>query len=487
MKRILSYLNPIDQLGKKQYSTIFPLGVMLGMCIVFEIAYSLTHNSSNVGLFLLFISIALIIYLSFRDGLRGGFIATAITILYYLYIVNYHSPLKERTAGLETTGILTILYFILSGIIGWLKITIDRLIDREADEKRRLLTIIEQLPVGVLITDNKGTLVESNRQLEKILGMRIPLGFKIGKDTLPGAKVDGKAIVPSKSPLTMALSKDKQVVARELLFERGDGRKMFLRVNSAPIHNRKGNVIAAASIISDISESKEMEKRKDDFINMASHELKTPITSMKLYLDILLTELAKANHAKPQTIAKSIKYQTDRLQELVNDLLDVSRLQTGKLTFSKEEFRLDELISQTVEELQGITKQQHIIITTQSPLKVTADRFRIYQVFTNLITNAVKYSGQGTEIRVAVKRADGKALVSVSDKGIGISSDQKKKIFDRLYQVPDEEGRTRPGLGMGLYISQEIIKRHGGSIWVESKKGEGSTFYFTLPLKSKKK
>ncbi len=484
MKRVLSYLNPIEQLGKRKYSTVFPIGVMLGMCVIFEVAYRLTNNSSNVGLFILFVSIALIIYLAFRDGIRGGVIATVITILYYVYIVTNHSPLDKRTSGLETTGILTILYFILAGIIGWLKITIDRLIDREAYEKRRLQTIIQQLPVGVIITDQSGQLVETNRQLESILGIRIPKGFMMGKDTLPGVQINGKPLNPSQSPLVKALASGKSFAGREMIYQHKDGRNVHLRVSSAPIHNRKGQIIAAASIISDITNMKEMEKRKDDFINMASHELKTPITSMKLYIDILLRQLDRDKHAQAHKLTKSIEYQTQRLQELVSDLLDVSRLQTGKLMFSKEEFRLDELITQTVEELQGITKQQKIVVTSSTPVKVIADRFRIYQVFTNLITNAVKYSEPGTEIRVSVKRSEGKALVSVQDQGMGIPKDQHKKIFDRLYQIRDEQGKSLSGLGMGLYIYQEIIRRHNGSIWVESEVGKGSTFSFTLPLKT---
>ncbi|CAN5142245.1 hypothetical protein BH09PAT1_BH09PAT1_0130 [soil metagenome] len=488
MKHILSYLNPIDQLGKKHYSTLFPLGVMVSMYIIFEIAYALVPNPQSVGVYLIFVSIALILYLSFRDGLKGGFIASIGTVLYYFYIIYaHHYSSQEQSAGIDTTIVLGVLYLLIAGIIGWLKLTIDRLIEREADEKKRLVTIIEQLPVGVLITDNNGALVESNRQLEKILGLKMPRGFIVGKDTLLETKINGEAIIPSKFPLANALSKGKQVVTKELSYERGDGKIMFLNINSAPIHNRKGRVIAAASIISDITHSKEMEKRKDDFINMASHELKTPITSMKLYIDILLGQIDKEKNAKTLKIAESIKYQTERLSELVSDLLDVSRLQTGKLAFSKEEFRLDELITQTVGELQGITKEHKLVIKAMTPIKVLADRFRIYQVFANLITNAIKYSENGTVIEVSVVRADGKAVVSVTDHGMGIIKDEQAKIFERLYQITDERGIHSSGLGMGLYISQQIVKRHNGRIWVESVLGKGSTFSFSLPSKTKRK
>lgn len=456
------------------------------MCVGFEAAYATTHDTQSLGIFLIFISIGLIIYLSFRDGIKGGVIAALITTLYYIYFIEArHYTGEQRISGYETSIVLGFLYLVIAGIIGWLKQTIDVLIDREADEKKRLLTIIEQLPVGVLITDSKGALVESNQQLEKILGLKMPVGFLIGKDKLPPGKINHKDIVPAKSPLSAVLSKGKPVLARELLFERPDGREVFLKVNSAPIHNRKGQVIAAASIITDITENKDVEKRKDDFINMASHELKTPITSLRLYIDLLLRQMDKKSDEKTLRITKSIAYQADRIQELVSDLLDVSRLQTGKLTFTKEEFRLDKLLDQIVDELQGITKDQKIITKTTGAIKVKADKFRIYQVFTNLITNAVKYSPPGTKITITVAKQKDKAIVSVKDEGRGISKDQQKKIFERLYQVTGGTYMQSSGLGMGLYISREIVTKHRGTIWVESEKGKGSTFHFTLPLSQK--
>ena len=171
------------------------------------------------------------------------------------------------------------------------------------------------------------------------------------------------------------------------------------------------------------------------------------------------------------------------MQKLVADLLDVSRLQTGKLLFNKEAFDLDTLLFETIEQLQGTTK--HVIVYKgKEKLLVEGDKFRIYQVLTNLLTNALKYSGESTQIQVRLQKVAGKAVISVKDFGIGIEKDQQKKIFERLYQVMDDTEKTFPGFGMGLYISKEIVKRHKGSIWVESEKGKGSTFYFSIPIKS---
>ncbi len=164
MKKILRYFNPIDHLGDKHYSVLFPLVVTFVAAIVSELfAYLILKDPMAVGAYAIFVFVALIIYFSFREGIRGGVIASTITTLYYLEIIytrRYRGSML--TSGLETTAILGALYFILSGVIGWLKQTIDQLIEREADEKRRLQAIIQQLPVGVIITDRNGTVEQVN-------------------------------------------------------------------------------------------------------------------------------------------------------------------------------------------------------------------------------------------------------------------------------------------------------------------------------------
>lgn len=498
MHRILNYLNPIVRLGDQKYSIFFPLFFTLVLCFLIDLlVYRILNNPSAAGLYAIILPLATIIYFSFRDGIRGGVIASVITILFYIYIVSFH-PTPNQTPEQRTTQWLTIvalgfLFLLIAGTIGWLKHTIDRLIHQEANEKRRLQAILQQLPVGVLITDSKGKIIQGNKQVEVILGRKMREGLTAGKDSINNATVksssdnlldqSNKPVLPRQWPLAQTLVSKKPVVGKEFTLISENGKKVHLQISASVIKNSEGKVIAAASIINDITLQKELEERKDDFVNMASHELKTPITSMKLYMESLLEGVKKLKDERVTKAAKSIKYQTDRLQVLVSDLLDVSRIQTGKLMFSKEEFRLDGLIIETVESLQGVLNKQKIYISGKTPIKVYADKFRIYQVITNLLTNASKYSPNDSEIKVSIKRNGKKALVGVADQGIGISRDQQKKIFEKLYQVTDSKEKTFPGLGMGLYISKEIIKRHKGEIWVESEKGKGSTFFFTLPLR----
>ncbi len=492
MKKLAYYLNPVTRLGIRKYSFLFPLLFNISLCIVSEVyAYGIAKNPNSVGSYIIFLNVFSIIYFSFRDGIRGGVIAVAVTIFYYFYIIHTrgYTGVQWDTA-FETTLILAALYLLLGGTIGWLKQRIDMLIGTEtqarhlAEEgKIRLQTILDQLPVGVLLADVQEKKLEGNKQIEKILGKPIRGNLNRSPDyKSPYAYAFEKALSPKEWPIVRALVKGEIVNSEEIEFIRNDKKHLHLRVNAAPIRNKSNAILAAVSTIYDITQEKELEHRKDDFVNMASHELKTPITSMKLYIDLLKKRMTDVDE-RSEKIVDSIQKQTERLHELVNDLLDVSRIQTGKLHFRKEEFILNTLIGETIDVLQETTKNQQIIFTGKDTIFVYADRFRVYQVITNLLTNAIKYSPSGSNIIVHIQKMEGKIVVSVADKGIGIDPTQRTKIFERLYQVTDPKEKTFPGLGMGLYISKEIVKRHRGNIWVEGEKGKGSTFYFSLPTK----
>ncbi len=437
--------------------------------------YWISGNPLSISLFAIFGLLALIIYFSFRSGIPGGFATVTLTIIYYFYIIQSRNYTGDQlTNGIRTTLVLGLLYYFIAWIIGGLRQIIDNLIEREANEKRRLQAIVEQLPVGVIITDSEGLVTQTNSQLRNILGFDLPLGYRIEKEE--------PLHEPHSSPLFQALSTGKPVVSKEFTINRPDGKKITVLISSSPIQSLSGKTIAAASIISDVTAQREIEDRKNDFINMASHELKTPLTSLRLYIDSLSSRVKDFKDARAEKTLSSIKFQTERLQDLATGLLDVSRIQTGKLSLNKESFRLDELVKEIISDLQGSTRNQKLILSRSVGASVIADKFRISQVLTNLITNAAKYSPPGENITIEITKTGRYAQVSVSDKGIGINKSQHKKIFDRLYQVTDAKEKTFPGLGMGLYISKEIVKRHGGTIWVDSEKNQGSIFYFTLPL-----
>ncbi|MBX4198094.1 PAS domain-containing sensor histidine kinase [Candidatus Parcubacteria bacterium] len=225
---------------------------------------------------------------------------------------------------------------------------------------------------------------------------------------------------------------------------------------------------------------REMESRKDNFISMASHELKTPVTSLKIYRDLLERQLTEKGHKEFSKMLAVMENQIHKLGTLIADLLNISKIQAGKLDFRMDNFNIIQLIKETVHELSATTDHTIEIKVKNAEIIVYGDRERLSQVLINLITNAIKYSPDGKKIIIRAERNDHDIRVIIRDFGIGIKKEEEQKIFERFYQV--EKDDTYPGLGMGLYISQEIISRHKGKIWVEKARGKGSVFIFTLPL-----
>ena len=236
---------------------------------------------------------------------------------------------------------------------------------------------------------------------------------------------------------------------------------------------------------------KELEKQKkkveeavavrDQFISAASHELKTPVTSLKVYTQGLEKQIKKGQKETTVKYFKKIDGQVDKLATLIEDLLNVTRLQHGKLEFTMTGFDIQEVLQESVEAIRGTDEKHEFILVGKVGKKVFGDKYRIYQVITNLLTNAIKYSPNADKIVIWTVPKNDRVVVSVEDFGIGISPAQQAKIFQQFYRVTQHEAETFPGMGMGLYIASELIKRHGSTLTVKSKKGKGSTFSFSLP------
>jgi len=227
--------------------------------------------------------------------------------------------------------------------------------------------------------------------------------------------------------------------------------------------------------------TRELLNKKDEFISIASHELKTPITSLKAALQIIERTASKYEEMKPTYafIQKAVK-QVDKLIELIRDLLDVTKIQSGKLELRRSDFILGELIVECCEELQSNSSKHRLLIEGKVNFEIHADRNRLEQVIINLISNAIKYSPDSEKIIIKVEKLKEGVKVAITDFGIGIPKDKQQYLFDRFYRV-NESSQKYAGLGLGLYISSEIVKRHNGYINVESKEGKGSTFWFVLP------
>ena len=222
---------------------------------------------------------------------------------------------------------------------------------------------------------------------------------------------------------------------------------------------------------------------RDEFISIASHELKTPITSLKMYGQIVHQQLQQLG-VDSRILSSLLKMneQVDRLTLLVNDMLNVSKIQLGKLEFHEDYFDIQKMVADTVEIVQSSAHKHHIAIVGHITKRVWGDKDRISQVLINLLTNAIKYSPHEYKIMVTLTESKNDMVeIAVRDYGIGIDKEQQNKIFNRFYRVSGINEKTFPGLGIGLYISSEIIRRHHGSFSVVSAKGKGSTFSFTIP------
>lgn len=235
----------------------------------------------------------------------------------------------------------------------------------------------------------------------------------------------------------------------------------------------------------EFSRRTELEKKKNEFISLASHELKTPITTLSIYTEMLLKEISLKTGKGANSTVMKMRNEVTEMKNLINDLLDVTRIQLKKFELQKETFNLSQLIRQTTEEIQLLTKKHRIIFRGDKNLLIVADRQRIWQVITNLLNNAVKYSPKGGRVFVSVSRKKTRAVISVKDEGIGISKKNLQHIFDRYFREGDNENQIA-GLGLGLYLSREIIDLHHGHIRVKSVQGKGTTFLCTLPLPRRK-
>jgi len=233
--------------------------------------------------------------------------------------------------------------------------------------------------------------------------------------------------------------------------------------------------------IEDITDRREIERRKDDFLSIASHELKTPLTTIKGYVQALERTVPKESSDKFKTILNKTAMHVNKLNNLITELLDVSRIQTGNLELHKTEFDFDKLVEETIEGLQNAAHHHKISIEGKSKAMVSADESHIVQVLNNLISNAIKYAPDSPRILVYVSAVSEYVKVSVTDYGMGISLEDQKRLFERFFRAGEIQQRF-PGMGIGLYICDQIIKNHGGTLWVQSEKGKGSTFNFTLPI-----
>ncbi|MGZ6390931.1 MAG: ATP-binding protein [Ktedonobacterales bacterium] len=351
-----------------------------------------------------------------------------------------------------------------------------------------LNTIFEAMPGALYVCDASGQLVRVNEQGVTMVGMED--GEKLRPiETLSQQeelyRLDGTPMPLEEYPLYQALQGMTQTNVRFFMRHHGTGKQVPVQFSASPIRDEQGLIIGAVGIAADITALYSLERQKDEFLGIASHELKTPLTSLKGLTQLTRRRLERSGAPEAQYLAR-MEYAIRRMETLVNDLLDISRIESGKLALRLEPCEFISLCRQVVDEQIAATDRHIIFEAHAEPIEVEVDIDRISQVLTNLLSNALKYSPLGSPVTLTITRHDGNVEFAVCDQGTGIPQAELPYIFERFYRVPGVEVQSGSGvgLGLGLYITKEIVERHSGSISVESTCGNGSTFHVSLPLDS---
>jgi PAS domain S-box-containing protein len=364
-----------------------------------------------------------------------------------------------------------------------------QLYDEITKGKAYIENLVENAADVIICTDLNDLILTWNRGAEVILGYgkEEVIGEHLSK-LLPPERFheleEMRAKVQNYGPL-----RDIEVRAA-----RKDGVIIYLSLSISPIRDAEGKIVSFLRVAKDISEKrrferrlKELDRMKSDFVSNVSHELRTPLTAIKGSVDNMLDGLTGSLNEKQVRYLARIKSNTDRLSRLINDLLDLSRIESGRIEVRSTTLTLTALAEEVAEHLKSLAAEKLIRIEVPSPdPKVTAwaDRDKVTQVLVNLIGNAVKFTPQNGKVTVALeKNGDDYVQISIDDTGPGILPEEKNKIFSKFYQFADIDKQKPKGSGLGLAISKALVEMHGGRIWVESEVGKGSTFYFTLPAR----
>jgi two-component system, OmpR family, phosphate regulon sensor histidine kinase PhoR len=380
----------------------------------------------------------------------------------------------------------------------------ERALWRDAEmERQRLVLIINSMAEGLLITNAEGAITSLNNSAQHLLFQaRLPLEETSTPLRRLAAFNEAKWLTDLADIIDRALA-GHVIMGHELVADASDEAvPLTLSISAAPLYDSSQSmqtrILGVVAVLNDITSHKQLEKLKDEFVSIVSHELRTPLTTIKGYTQHLIrrierrlrgisaTQPANAVAELPESYdlrsLNIVQSQTDHLERLVNDLLDLSRVQWGELNLHYSSFYLADVLAESVH-LAQISAEQHTIfldIDAQDS-KLIADKLRISQVVGNILDNAVKFSPQGKQVTVILKEQGNEYQVSISDRGIGVSPDFFDHIFERFYRVRNTASRQYSGIGMGLYIAKAIVEAHSGRIWLASNQGTGSTFYFTLP------
>jgi len=354
----------------------------------------------------------------------------------------------------------------------------------EADRRfAELRAVFDSDPNGIALFDADGVLRMASHRIEEIFALPLRAMYGQRFDEIYRQKL---AQVASQDRETM-LERVRGIFANhetrthdEIELERP--RHRWLTRSSVPVRGASGEYLGRLVVYVDVTEQRELDRQRSDFLTVAAHELRTPLTPLSMYLHSIERRLKRGQSIGGELVSKA-RRQVERLGKLVEDLLDVSRLESRRMQLSSADVEMNELADDVVADFRAQTRNHDVFLRRAGvPVVVEGDRERLEQVLVNLISNAIKYTPQGGRITVSVERAGADARVSVQDPGIGIPTEEQPRLFQRYFRAVNATTRHYSGLGIGLFVAHEIVHRHGGCFEVRSELAKGSTFTFYLPL-----
>ena len=351
----------------------------------------------------------------------------------------------------------------------------------EAD-RHHLAVILEDLPEGIVVCDSEGNITILNAKATQMLGFT--LGGNVHHRPFITSHADGSPYDDRELPLSRTLAHGAHISGQHIVVQLpAQGEAIDVLTSTAPLLDSSGRLVGAVAVYQDITAIKAVERLKDEFFSMATHELRTPLTSITMSAG-LLAELVGGQGGKVAGLARLVDDSAQRMRRLVDDLLDLSRLEHGRLTLYRRNFNLGALIEHASEAIAPLAERKGQQLTVQLPVgdcQVNADPTRIEQVILNLLANAVKYTPPSGHISLTVNQGESETAVSVADDGPGVPEEDRERIFERFYRSQQDAANSASGTGLGLPIARMLVELHGGRLWLEDAPAGGSVFRFSIP------
>jgi PAS domain S-box-containing protein len=389
---------------------------------------------------------------------------------------------------IENWGIALGLIFITNILFAFLTIRSLRQLRKSRDLLRLRAekdnALLGSLGEGIVVTDKNGDVEMINKQAGEMIGWS--LSEVVGKkwyEVAPLQNEKGEVIPPEKRATQTVLSKGKPVYSSVNYYVRRDGSRFCVGTTAAPVVV-DGKTVGVIAVFRDITREREIDRAKTEFVSLASHQLRTPLSAIKWYAEMLLNGDAGQLMAEQLEFVKFISQSNERMIELVNSLLNISRIELGRIRVEPVLTDLGELVSQVLKDLEvKIMAKKLMPVVSVNPQigKILIDPKLIRQVYLNLLSNAIKYTPEGGMVSVIISAKDDEIVSQVTDSGYGIPKKDQVKIFERFFRASNALKVEADGTGLGLYLVKAIVESSSGKVWFESEENKGTTFWFTLP------